>query len=70
MGKYKGTILVVDDEARVRDIVSRVLRSKGYECAMASDGKEALDIVAKRDFDVMLLDIKMPGLSGMECCVK
>ncbi len=66
MDKDKGAILVVDDEAPVRDIVSRMLRSKGYECAIASDGKEALDVMAKRDFDVLLLDIKMPGLSGIE----
>lgn len=66
MEEARAAILVVDDEESVRDIVSRKLKSEGYDCETASDGEEALWKSFMRDFDMMLLDIRMPGLSGME----
>ncbi len=62
----KATILVVDDEESIRDIVSRRLEEEGYTCVTAADGKEALWKSFMQDFDLVLSDIKMPGMSGME----
>jgi len=66
MEEAKGTILVVDDEEAIRAILSRKLESDGYNCEVAADGKEALWKAFMTDFDLVLMDIKMPGLSGME----
>jgi DNA-binding NtrC family response regulator len=66
----KGTILVVDDEEAVRGIVSRKLRLDGYSCVEAADGEGALWQTFMQDFDLVLMDIKMPGLSGMEALPK
>mgnify|MGYP001313555957 CR=1 FL=1 len=61
-----GTILIVDDEEAIRSILSRKLEVDGYHCEVAADGKEALWKAFMKDFDLVLMDIKMPGLSGME----
>ncbi len=66
MDEVKGTILVVDDEESIRDVVSRRLGAEGYDCVTEADGKEALWKAFTQDFALMLLDIKMPGMSGME----
>jgi DNA-binding response OmpR family regulator len=66
MEEIKGTILIVDDEESIRNILSRRLQEEGYSCEVASDGKEALWKAFIRDFDLVLMDIKMPGMSGME----
>lgn len=64
--KVKGSVIVVDDEASVRDVVSRALREDGYEVITAANGKEALELTARRTFDLMFLDINMPGMNGMD----
>lgn len=66
MNEVKGTILIVDDEESIRGILSRRLESEGYKCEVAADGKEALWKAFIRDFDLVLMDVKMPGMSGME----
>ncbi len=66
MSEPKGTVLVVDDDQAVRSVVSRKMQGDGYTCTTAADGREALDKTAVQSFDVVLLDIKMPGPSGME----
>ena len=66
MEEAKGTILIVDDEESIRSIISRRLESEGYSCEVASDGKEALWKAFIKDFDLVLMDIRMPGMSGME----
>ena len=66
MNEVKGTILIVDDEESIRSILSRRLESEGYKCEVAADGKEALWKAFIRDFDLVLMDVKMPGMSGME----
>lgn len=66
MGEGRGTVLVVDDEEAVRRVISRKLRREGYDCVSAADGREALDKVTADHFEVVLLDIKMPGMSGMQ----
>jgi len=57
-------ILVVDDEERFRKSMARILKSKGYVVDEASDGMDALNRLATGGFDVVLLDLKMPELSG------
>lgn len=66
MDKIGWMILIVDDEESIRGILSRKLKAEGYYCDVAADGKEALKKVSAKDFDLLLMDIKMPGLSGME----
>jgi len=66
MKETKGNVLVVDDEEPIRDIVSRVLGAEGFTCVVASDGREALEKTSTQAFDVVLLDIMMPDMSGME----
>ncbi|MBE0480201.1 MAG: sigma-54-dependent Fis family transcriptional regulator [Dehalococcoidia bacterium] len=70
MEKDKARILVVDDEQSIREIITRKLRSEGYSCVAATDGKDALWKAFMRDFDVVLMDVKMPGLSGMQVLPK
>jgi signal transduction histidine kinase len=60
------TILILDDESHVRRVVSRTLEGKGYACAQAASGSEALKILAERPFELVISDIMMPGMSGLE----
>lgn len=66
VNETKGTILVVDDDQAVRSVVSRKMQAEGYNCVTAADGREALEKTATQTFDLVLLDIKMPGPTGME----
>jgi putative two-component system response regulator len=59
-------ILVVDDEAQIRDILQRGLTQAGYECLTAADAEEALRIMASLSVDLVITDISMPGMSGIE----
>ena len=61
-----GTVLVVDDDANNRDLLSRRLRRLGYEVELGHDGQHALGLIEDRSFDVILLDVMMPGLDGFE----
>jgi CheY-like chemotaxis protein len=60
------TLLVVDDNELNRDMLSRRLEHKGYRVRTASDGTSALDLIAAEPIDLVLLDIEMPGLSGLD----
>ena len=62
----KGRILVVDDDEALRTILSTELSTAGYDVISASDGDEAISFLRKNNFDVALLDIKMPGVDGIE----
>ena len=59
-------ILVVDDDSYVREATEEILRRKGYEVDTASDGKAALLKLDEADYDLILSDIKMPGMDGLE----
>ena len=59
-------ILVVEDEPGPRELISRRLSGKGYEVSTAQDGEEALHKLKREPFDLILLDIRMPGMSGMD----
>src|SRR5687767_9091506 len=60
------TLLVVDDVQENRDILSRRLEKQGFSVLSAEGGQEALDIVAREPVDLVLLDIMMPGINGIE----
>lgn len=60
------TLLVVDDETIIRSTLAEVLLSFGYDCRMAGDGLEALDLIKSDEFDMILSDIRMPRLNGLE----
>ena len=64
--KRKPKVLVVDDEAVVRAGISRILEKQDLSIHTAADGSEALEIMAEYQIDIVLLDIKMPGLDGIE----
>ena len=61
-------ILVVDDEAAIRETVGYALRGEGYEVSDAADGEEALEAARSNGFDVLILDLMLPKLSGVEVC--
>jgi two-component system response regulator RegX3 len=61
-------ILVVDDEAAIRETVGYALRGEGYEVSDAADGEEALEVARSNGFDVLILDLMLPKLSGVEVC--
>lgn len=62
------TVLVVDDEEAPREFLRRVLERYGYVVEVAEDGLTALDIIAARPPDVVVLDVMLPGISGFEVC--
>lgn len=59
-------ILVVDDEAKIRNLVVQYLRAEGFEVAEAADGPEALRRVREKHPDLVVLDVRMPGMDGFE----
>ena len=68
MATEQGYILVVDDQNLNRMTLSHVLQQQGHKCAMAEDGPQALDMLRAERFDLVLLDIMMPGIDGYETC--
>ena len=63
-----GRILLVDDEQAVQTLLTYPLRKDGYEVVSAQDGRQALDLFAEQRFDLVVLDIMMPRLDGIEVC--
>ena len=64
--KRLASLLIVDDNEANRDALSRRLRQHGYDAAVAADGMEALTMLPQSQFDLVLLDVEMPGLSGFD----
>jgi DNA-binding NtrC family response regulator len=62
----KGRVLVVDDERRQCDILQMILEAEGYETTAAGNGRHALQVAERGGFDVVLTDLKMPDLNGIE----
>jgi len=59
-------VLLIEDDARIREIVERGLGSRGFVVTSAEDGNAGLDLARKLEVDVVLLDLMLPGLSGLE----
>ena len=62
----KQQILVVDDEPQIRDILKRKLEQSGYEVAEAENGREAIEMLQREQYDLVLADILMPEKDGLE----
>ena len=63
-------LLVVDDDPGILDVVSYALREAGYEVETRTDGPSALDAALSRDYDLIVLDLMLPGMSGTDVCRK
>ena len=64
------SILVVDDEAIVRESIRDWLKDAGYEVSVAESGEEALKMIQKQNFGVMILDLRLPGINGIDVLKK
>src|SRR6266852_7345679 len=62
----KSRILVIDDEAAIRDSLRMTLEYEGYEFIGAATGQEGLALAEREVFDLVLLDVKMPGMDGLD----
>lgn len=62
------TILVVDDEKEIRDLLEINLKNEGYRVIKAVSGEEALKILEREEVNLMVLDVMMPGIDGLEVC--
>lgn len=62
----KKKILIADDDAEMREEISEILKDEGYKVSAVGDGKAALKIIQTESFDLLLLDMKMPVMTGFE----
>jgi two-component system response regulator ResD len=65
-GAQRGSVLVVDDEPTIGEVVCRYLQRAGYETHVALDGLEAVEVAAEQHPDLVVLDLMLPGLDGLE----
>lgn len=70
MTEYLSRILVVDDEERIRRLLKMYLEKEGYEIEEAEDGETALSLAMNRDYALILLDVMLPGIDGIEVCTR
>src|SRR6267378_6337233 len=68
MVEKSARILLVDDEQSIQTLLSYPLRKDGYEVVRAADGREALDRFSEQTFDLVVLDVMLPQLDGLEVC--
>ncbi|MCR6513957.1 response regulator transcription factor [Clostridium sp. LY3-2] len=66
----KERILIVDDEKEIRDLVEIYLKGEGYETFKAENGIEALNLLEEKDIDLVILDVMMPKMDGIQTCLK
>ncbi len=66
----KGTILLVDDDPDSTKVVMRLLEKENYNLLTANSGMDALEVLSREDVDLVLLDVMMPGMTGLEVCAK
>ena len=66
----KGKVLVVDDHLIVRETIEDILNREGYNITSTSSGEQALEVMRKEKFDILLSDIKMPGMNGLDLVEK
>jgi len=66
----KGKVLVVDDQPMVRETIEDILNREGYDITSVSNGEDALALMRKKKFDVLLSDIRMSGMSGLDLIEK
>jgi len=61
----KGSVLICDDEEIMRDVLETILTTAGYKVELAKTGEEALELYSNKPFDVVLMDVSMPGMGGL-----
>ena len=61
-------ILIADDEAGIRQLIKKYAQFEGHEVFEAADGMEAINLCRKEEFDIIILDVMMPGLDGFSVC--
>ena len=66
----KERILIVDDEKEIRDLIDIYLKGEGYDTLKAENGEEALNILEQQNVDLIILDIMMPKVNGIEACLR
>ena len=66
----KEKILIVDDEKEIRDLIEIYLKGEGYRVLKAENGEEALNILESNDIDLIVLDVMMPKVNGIDTCLK
>lgn len=64
------TILIVDDNQEIREIIEILLTGEGFQAVQAKDGMTALELLKEREFDLIILDIMMPGMNGYQTCLE
>ena len=64
--QVRGNVLIVDDDARVRDILQEIIIRQGYEVVAVENGERAIGETEKQHFDLVFLDLVLPGVSGIE----
>jgi CheY-like chemotaxis protein len=64
--KTRGEVLIVDDEPAIRNILARILSNKGHQAQTVSSGKAALAKLHEKGYDLLVADLKMSGVSGMD----
>lgn len=65
-----GSVLIIDDEPEIRDIVQIFLKNEGYDVLEAEDGEQGLKLLQKEPVDLVILDVMMPRLGGIQTCLK
>lgn len=66
----QSTILVIDDDLEIQNLIEIYLKNEGFQVIKAGDGMEALDILAQTEVHLVILDIMMPRMDGIEACLK
>jgi len=64
-GESRPRVLIVDDEAGICLLLKELLNDAGYQCQTASSGEQALEILRQQEFDALISDLRMPGISGL-----
>lgn len=66
----KISVLVIDDEAEIREVILIFLKNEGFEVLQAEDGLQAIDILKQKRVDIIIMDVMMPKLDGIQACIK
>ncbi len=69
MDERKATILIVDDNPEILEIIQILLEGEGYETTTVQDGMAAQQLLSEQDFDLIILDIMLPGMNGYQTCL-
>lgn len=63
----KKKVLIAEDSSVIQNLTKKILQIQNYDISSAKNGNQVMDMVQKEDYDIILMDINMPGLDGMEC---